>query len=173
MISCGRHTLPKYVAKLGLLYRRFYRYSSPNNICLFHQAPPRVFFGCLGPFTKERHRSYRRGAKICSKSLPKVLECQLLIFWYNPIFHPCVLEGVMLNFDTCTRSTVSPHAPKLTRHVPFSSRSVHPKIIIPHSPQCLSSFFPSTIATWNSLLSDTASAPSITSFKSALKTLTC
>ena len=63
--------------------------------------------------------------------------------------------------------TFFPNAPTLTRHVPYSSHSVHPKAIIhlqAHSSQYLFSFLPSTIVAWNSLPSDTVSAPTITFF---------
>ena len=67
-----------------------------------------------------------------------------------------------------------PEAPIQASHPTYPFRSVHSNSLVPlssHSSQFYHSFFPSTIAAWNSLPPDTASATSLPAFKSALRRL--
>ena len=67
--------------------------------------------------------------------------------------------------------TFYPGAPLLDRVLHYPSQTAHSRAIVPlqcHSLQYQNSF-PSTIAAWNSLPSDTVLSPTLLSFKRALK----
>ena len=87
------------------------------------------------------------------------------------------LESRRVNAKLChlykivNGSTFHPDAPTLGRVLHYPSRTVHNRAIIPiqcRSLQFQSSFFPSSIAAWNSLPPETASLPTIASFKRAI-----
>ena len=77
-------------------------------------------------------------------------------------------------FKIINEATFFPEAPTQVRQLFYPSRSVHSHALVPlpaHSTQFYHSFFPSTVAAWNSLPANTVSATSLPAFKSALKKL--
>ena len=165
---------------IGLLYRRFYKYSSPNTLLKLYVSfiRPHLEYASAAwdPFLKKDidliEDVQKFALKVCLKS-------------WNSSYNDLLKQSNLLSlqarrhdtklchlYKIVNNVTFFPNAPTQTRQLTYSSRSVHPKAIVPlqaHSSQYLYSFFPSTIVAWNSLPSDTASAPSITSFKTALK----
>ena len=166
---------------IGLLYRRFYKHSSPNTLpklyVSFIRSHLEYASAAWDPFLKKDTidliKDVQKFAlKVCLKSWNASYD-DLLEQSNLPSLRARRHDAKLCHlYKIVNNVTFFPNAPTQARQLTYSSRSVHPKAIVPlqaYSSQYLFSFFPSTIIAWNSLPSDTASAPSITAFKSALK----
>ena len=167
---------------IGLLYRRFYKYSLPNTLLNLYVSfiRPHLEFASAAwdPFLKKDiidliEDVQKFSLKVCLKSwnasysdLLKQSNLPSLRARRHDTKLSPIQDSQQCNFlSQCSNTNQTTNILK-----PLSQ--VHPKAIVPlqaHSSQYLYLFYPSTIVAWNSLPSDTASAPSITSFKTALK----
>ena len=167
---------------IGLLYRRFYKYSSPNTLLKLYVSfiRPHLEYASAAwdPFLKKDidliEDVQKLALKVCLKSWNASYSNDLLKQSNLPSLRARRHDTKLCHlYKIVNNVTFFPNAPAQTRQLTYSSLSVYPKtIIVPlqaHSSQYLYSFFPSTIVAWSSLPSDTASAPSITSLKTALK----
>ena len=165
---------------IGILYRQFYKYSSCSTLLKLYASfiRPHLEYASAAwdPHLKkdiELIEDVQKFAlKVCLKSWNSTY-VELLEKSHLPTLEARRKDAKLCHmYKIVNNETFFPNAPTLTRTQNYSSRSIHPKALIPlqaHSSQYLHSFFPSTITAWNSLPSVAASASSITSFKSALK----
>ena len=165
---------------IGLLYRRFYKYSSSSTLLKLYAAfiRPHLEYAAAvwDPFLKKDidliEDVQKFALKVCLKSRKANYDELLELSYLSTLQARRQVAKLCHLYKIINHKTFFPNAPTQARVLTYSSRTVHPKALIPlqaHSSQYLQSFFPSAIAAWNSLPPDTASAPSISSFKFALK----
>jgi hypothetical protein len=169
---------------IGILYRRFYKHSSCCTLLKLYVSfiRPHLEYAAAAwdPFLRKDinliEDVQRFALKVCLKSWNANYN-ELLEQSHLPTLQARRREAKLCHlFKIINKVTFFPDAPTQARSLTYSSRSVHMKALVPlhaHSSQYLHSFFPinqaSTISKWNSLPSDTASASTISSFKTALK----
>ena len=124
------------------------------------------------PFLKKDVENVQKFAlRVCTKSLDANYS-SLLEMSGLPSLESRRVNAKLCNlYKIINGLTYHPDAPILDRVLPYPSRSVHGRAIVPlqcHSLQYQNSFFPSSIAEWNSLPPDVVSIPTLPSFKRAI-----
>ena len=167
---------------IGILYRRFHKYSSSDTLLKLYVSfiRPHLEYAAASwdPFLKkdiELIEDVQKFAlRVCLKSWSATY-AELLEQSNLPSLQTRRQHAKLCHlFKIINDATFFPEAPIQASHPSYSFRSVHSNSLVPlssHSSQLYHSFFPSTIAAWNSLPPDTASATSLPAFKSALKRL--
>ena len=165
---------------IGLLYRRFYKFSSCSTMLRLYVSfiRPHLEYAAAAwdPFLKKDieliEDVQKLALKVCLKSW---------ITKYNELLEQSNLPSIRARrqqaklchfYKIVNNETFFPNVPIQARQLNYSSRTVHTKALISlqaRSSQYLHSFFPSSVSAWNSLPPNTASAPSISVFKTKLK----
>ena len=166
---------------VGIFYRQFYKHSSQDTMLRLYTSfiRPHLEYATaawdlfLMKDIELLENVQKFALRVCTKSWDSIT----VACWRSPTFHLCKLGDSILNCATFLRLlanglTFHPNAPTLNRVLHYPSRTVHSQAIVPlqcHTLQFQNSFFPSSIAAWNSLPPVTVSNSTLPSFKRALK----
>ena len=163
-----------------MLYRRFYKFSSCSTMLRLYVSfiRPHLEYAAAAwdPFLKKDIELIEDVQKLALKVCLKSWNTK-----YNELLEQSNLPSIRARrqqaklchfYKIVNNETFFPNVPIQARQLNYSSRTVHTKALIPlqaRSSQYLHSFFPSSVSAWNSLPPNTASAPSISVFKTKLK----
>ena len=168
---------------IGIMYRRFYKYSSSNTLLKLYTSfiRPHLEYASVSwdPHLKKDitllEDVQKFALKVCTKSWDQDYNT-LLAKSCLPSLQTRRHQAKLCNlYNIINELTYFPNAPIFRRDQYYATRSSRDRLFVPipsHSNQHSSSFFPSTINAWNSLPSDVQTMPSSTGFKRALKSLT-
>ena len=164
---------------IGILYRRFYKHSSPNTLLRLYTSfiRPHLEYAAAAwdPFLKKDiallEDVQKFALRVCTKTWDTSYDDLLLTSHLPPLQERRQQSKLRNLFNIINELTFFPDAPTQVRQQIYPRRSVHARAIVPlqsHSLQYYNSFFPSAIAAWNSLPSSVVSATSWPAFKQAL-----
>ena len=165
---------------VGILYRNFYKFSSPDTMLRMYSSfmRPHLEYAMAAwdPFLKKDieliENVQKFAMRVCIKSWDANYSSLLEISGLPSLETRRINAKLCQLYKIINDLTFYPGAPLLDKVLHYPSRTVHTRAIVPlqcHSLQYQNSFFPSTIAAWNSLPPDTVSSPTLLSFKRALK----
>ena len=160
----------------GMLYRQFYKYSSPNTMII----RPHLEYACTAwdPFLKKDVNVLEDvqefALRVCTKSWDLTYDA-LLFETHLPSLAVRRQQAKLCSlYSFINHLCHFPNAPLENRAHPYATRvsQMHALVPIPHhSNQYRGSFFPSAIEVWNKLSPDIQNIQSIVSFKHALRSL--
>ena len=165
---------------VGIFYRQFYKHSSQDTMLHLYTSfiRPHLEYATAAwdPFLMKDiellENVQKFALRVCTKSWDSNYS-SLLEISHLPSLQTRRLHTKLCNLFKITNGlTFHPNAPTLNRVLHYPSRTVHSQAIVPlqyHTLQFQNSFFPSSIAAWNSLPPVTVSNSTLPSFKRALK----
>ena len=164
---------------VGLMYRKFYKYSSSETLLKLYTSfiRPHLEYACIAwdPYLKKDITALedvqKFALKMCTKSWDQDYQTLLTITNLPSLESRRHQAKLCHLFKIANAQTYFPDAPLANRTHHYAIRSSREHSLMPiqfHSNQFGKSYFPSTINAWNSLPSSTHSSTSIAAFKFAL-----
>ena len=164
---------------VGLIYRKFYKYSSSETLLKLYTSfiRPHLEYACIAwdPYLKKDITALedvqKFALKMCTKSWDQDYQTLLTITNLPSLESRRHQAKLCHLFKIANAQTYFPDAPLTNRTHHYAVRSSREHSLMPiqfHSNQFGKSYFPSTINAWNSLPSSTHSSTSIAAFKFAL-----
>ena len=166
----------------GMLYRQFYKHSSPNRMLKLYTSfiRPYLEYACTAwdPFLKKDVNVLEDvqefALRVCTKSWDLTYDA-LLSETHLPSLAVRRQRAKLCSlYSFINHLCHFPNAPLENRAHPYATRAsqMHALVPIPHhSNQYRGSFFPSAIEAWNKISPDIQNIQSIVSFKHALRSL--
>ena len=165
---------------IGMLYRSFYKHSTPSTMLKLYSSfiRPHLEYATAvwDPFLKKDiellEGVQKFGLKVCTKSWNCSYEELLEQTKLSTLQSRRLQSKLCQLYKVVNGTTFYPDAPIQLRELTYSSRFVHSHSLVPlqaRSSQYQNSFFPSSIKAWNSLPENIASASTVTAFKRHLK----